>query len=495
MAGKILRAARSKITELYGADIENHVNGILHSGDITVAGSNIEQYSIQYFTPLSALSPNIPTLVVAGNHEGENAYFYQYLKLDDQSAFPNDPNLNEKIWQTKIGNALFIGLNTNISSYYTIQADWLDTRLTQADADPDIDFVYLFFHHFPYSELWNVQNTGDLYARNVIMPILKKHTKAQQIQNGHTHGYERGTVHSNSTDADIRTIIGGGSGGPLDPWNPTDIYDFADIHRTISNYVYQILEIDIANHSFKQSVYSLGTLSSPKNSDVIDSWYNVKNQAAPNKPLMLSIDISDSQIIKLNTSAFSGVDSLMSVQFQVIDSTLGVPVVVDSIFHWENVFNVNASGIPVDLNAGINMYQSKVEKSKLSISKEYSFRVRYRDHNLKWSSWSDITRFTILGTDLDKSSQKGYLLSQNYPNPFQNSTTIEYTITEGSEVMLRIYDANNRQVDEINEGFKNKGTYHFDYKAETLSGGIYFYKMISNNQCVTKKMIKVQYEK
>jgi len=58
-----------------------------------------------------------------------------------------------------------------------------------------------------------------------------------------------------------------------------------------------------------------------------------------------------------------------------------------------------------------------------------------------------------------------------------------------------IYDVNLRQVAEINEEFKNKGTYHFDCKAEKLSSGIYCYKMSTKNQCVTKKMIKVQYEK
>jgi len=166
MAGKVLRAARAKIVELYGSDIENHVNGIFHSGDIVVSGSTPGQYSKQFFAPLSALSSNIPTMVVAGNHEIESPYFYQYLKLEDQSAFPQTSPLNEKIWQLKTGNSLFIGLNTNIIAQYgETQANWFDSRLNEAENDTTIDFVFVFFHYPPFSELWIVGGTD--YRRNI----------------------------------------------------------------------------------------------------------------------------------------------------------------------------------------------------------------------------------------------------------------------------------------------------------------------------------------
>jgi len=152
MAGKVQRAARAKIIELFGSDIENHVNGIFHSGDIVMSGSTPSQYTKQYFKPLSALSSNIATIVVAGNHELESPYFYKYLKLDDQSAFPQNPALNEKIWQQQVGNSLFIGLNTNIITQYgEVQANWLDARLNEAETDASIDFVFVFFHHPPIS--------------------------------------------------------------------------------------------------------------------------------------------------------------------------------------------------------------------------------------------------------------------------------------------------------------------------------------------------------
>jgi len=490
MAGKVLRAAKGKIGELYGPDIENHVNGILHSGDVVVSGNTPKQYSLQYFQPLSALSGNIPTLVVAGNHEGESPYFYQYLKLDDQSAFPLVAALKEKIWQLKVGNSLFIGLNTNIIEQYgETQANWLDSRLNEAENDASIDFVFVFFHHPPISELWIVGGTD--YVKNRLLPVMEKYSKVQEIHYGHTHGFERGTVTSEVTNGDIRMICGGGSGGPLDPWVAGENQDYNDVHICISNYIYQILEIDIANHSYQNSVYSLGTLANPKNSELIDSWYRSKSQPGPGTPVTENVENTE-EYIQFATSVFSGTDSLMSVRFQVIDSSLSLPVVIDSTMNWTNIYGIDQNSKPIDINLNINLYQSRIRKVQLTDSKEYLFRVRYRDHNLKWSNWSESTRFKPVGMNDNPDLQQGNFLDQNYPNPFQNNTIITYRIPESGEVNFRFYDSNNKLVDEINEGFKNKGTYQLNYSAVKLGSDTYFYEMNANSLSVSKKMIRIK---
>jgi hypothetical protein len=486
MAGKILRATRTKIEELYGPGIENHINGIFHSGDIVVSGSTPSQYSKQYFMPLSVLSAHLPTMGVAGNHELESPYFYQYLKLDDQSAYPLDPALKEKIWQLKVGNSLFIGLNTNIIDQYgETQANWLDTRLSEAENDAGIDFVFVFFHHPPISELWIVGGTD--YVKNRLLPVMEKYTKVQLVHYGHTHGYERGTVISGKADGDFRMVCGGGSGGPLDPWAEGENKDYNDIHICISNYVFQILEIDIANHSCQNSVYSLGTLSNPKNSELIDKWHKVKNQPEPEKPRIENISQTD-MYVQFNTSVFAGIDSLMSVQFQVIDSSLSSSVIIDSLSHWTNIYGIDQNSNPVDLNLNINLYQSRISKTQLSDSKEYFSRVRYRDHNLKWSDWSDLTRFSTVGIKENPGLRQGYLLEQNYPNPFSNETTFSYFIPEKCEVIFRIFDNNQRLISEIYEGVKSEGTHILHYKSENLSSNTYIYEMTAGGVSVSHKM-------
>ncbi len=491
--GKVLRASRAKITELYGPDIENHLNGIFHSGDVVVSGNVPEQYTTQYFKPMAALSSNIPTMVVAGNHEGESPYFYQYLKLDDQSVFPTNAELNEKIWDLKIGNSLFIGLNTNITTQFgTIMANWLDTKLNEVENDATIDFVFIFLHHSPISELWGETNTweGSIYVTNVLYPILKKYTKVQQINTGHTHGFERGTILSNKPNGDFRTICGGGSGGALDTWGSYINNDYEDIHIALDHYCFQILEIDLADHSYKNTMYSLGNEKKPRNSEALDTWYKKTNQNGPETPVADNVVITDENV-QFNSSQFSGVDSLMSVRLQVFDSIDPSSIVIDTIIHWKNIYGVDNKYNPIDKNAGINLYQVKVKSSLFEANKTYLYNVRYRDHNLRWSNWSDKIFFKIVGTGIGSDYiEEGYL-KQNFPNPFQNTTRIEYHVPVKSEVTFRFLNAQNQLVALSNEGIKEQGTHSFLYNGENLDAGIYYYQLISQKTIITKEMVKI----
>jgi hypothetical protein len=94
-------------------------------------------------------------------------------------------------------------------------------------------------------------------------------------------------------------------------------------------------------------------------------------------------------------------------------------------------------------------------------------------------------------------------LYQNYPNPFNPSTTIKYTIPnvtlssssraesrdEGSRVQLKVYDVLGNEVATLVDEFKPAGNYEVSFKANGLSSGIYFYKLVSRNFVETKKMI------
>ena len=491
MAGKIIRAAKAKITSLYGSDIENHLNGIFHSGDIVVSGNSPHQYTKQYFMPMSSLSPHLPTMVVAGNHEGESPFFYRYLKMDELAAYPQLTSLNEKIWQLRIGNSLFLGLNTNIiNEFGTTQANWLDTKLKETELDASIDFVFLFMHHPPYSELWNVVNTFDAganYVRDKLIPIIRKYTKVQQLTYGHTHGFERGTVLSEKPDGDFRIVCGGGSGGPLDPWAPGANRDYNNIHKSYSHYCFQILEIDLAGHSWHNSMYSLGSTNNSENAVILDTWYKQKNQAAPDTPVIESATNSNENIV-VNTSKFSGSDSIMSVQFQITESS---NMVLDSMIHWTNIYGISGNNVPVDKNAGINLNRFSISQALISEGKTYTFSVRYRDHNLKWSAWSEPFLYQATGIKNSSWQNNDRFLGQNFPNPFHSKTTIKYELVEKSEIHFRIYDVNFSLVAEIAEGVKPKGNHVIVLNAGHFKSGVYFYEMIAKDFSVMKKMIRI----
>lgn len=488
---RVLRTARKKITELYGPDIENHVNGIIHSGDIVVNGSILEQYTSQFFKPLSTLSSNIPTIVVAGNHEGENNYFYQYLKLDDQSAFPENPFLNEKVWSMKTGNALFIGLNSNITANYGLQeVVWLDEKLSEAEQDAGIDFVFLFMHHFPYSELWNVSDESIIWVQQTILPVLGRYSKVREIHYGHTHGYERGTLQSTRADGDFSIICGGGGGGYLDLWNSPDNHDYRDIHTSYSDHFFQVLEIDMSEHSYQTTMYSIGDENRWKDGEPMDRVYRKTHQTAPSAPGIEKVTIGEDSI-RFHLSQYAGPDSLMSVRLQVLRTSDNQPV-MDTIIHWRNIYGVDGNNTPVDKNLHVNLYQIGIPSSTLTSDESYTASVRYRDHNLKWSSWSTEYPFLPTGIDDGKTSRTDYKLFQNYPNPFHGQTTIAYYIPERCRVVFRIYDIKNCLVSTIDEGMRDMGMYNIIVDDEVQGTGMYSYNLFTGKTVLTRKMVKIQ---
>ncbi len=494
VSGRIIRKARETAIKLYGADIENHITGIIHSGDIVMSGTSADQYSKLFFSPMKSLSGNLPTLVVAGNHEVESPFLYQYLKEEEISALPGTPGVVEKIIQVKTGNTLFIGLNTNVSDEYgNLMTAWLNNRLREVENDNTVDFVFLFFHHPPMSELWDYVNTSDVssaFVRNSILPVVKKYSKVQATYSGHTHGYERGAIQSTTPDGDFRIICGGGSGGYLDPWAPGENVDIDDITKTISNFEFQILEIDIADKSYQNTVYSLGTLTKPLDAVVIDSFYKKLNQSGPTKPEIEKVEPGNKKII-VHTSDFKGTDSIMSVQMQVFADEFYSTVVFDTVKHKENIYGVDKNGNPVDLNKDQNIYQTSIAEDLFTAGRNYYFRTRYRDNNLKWSEWSDL--YTGLVTAMnDQTDNRSDFLQQNFPNPFTNETTIRYNLKSGSEVHFRIYNTANTLVYEKNEGFRNAGEHNLVFSNKDLPEGLYFYEITTGTARLSKPMVIMQ---
>ena len=79
-------------------------------------------------------------------------------------------------------------------------------------------------------------------------------------------------------------------------------------------------------------------------------------------------------------------------------------------------------------------------------------------------------------------------LYQNYPNPFNPTTTIKFSLPKSDQVSLKIYDVLGKEIKNIFSGHLNAGDYSFDFDAENISSGIYFYVMKTNTFCDQKKM-------
>ncbi len=91
---------------------------------------------------------------------------------------------------------------------------------------------------------------------------------------------------------------------------------------------------------------------------------------------------------------------------------------------------------------------------------------------------------------------KNYSLYQNFPNPFNPTTTIRFDIPKEGKVSIVIYDVLGRKVTTLLNEFKKPGSYEIDWKATDLtngfSSGVYFYQLQTSDFIQSKKMILIK---
>jgi hypothetical protein len=82
-----------------------------------------------------------------------------------------------------------------------------------------------------------------------------------------------------------------------------------------------------------------------------------------------------------------------------------------------------------------------------------------------------------------------FSLSPNYPNPFNSSTTIRYTIPVSGPVTLDIYDILGRKVQTLLDISQPAGEYRAVWQADKVSSGMYFYRLQTGEKTVSRQMI------
>ncbi|GBD87452.1 hypothetical protein BMS3Abin03_01384 [bacterium BMS3Abin03] len=158
----------------------------------------------------------------------------------------------------------------------------------------------------------------------------------------------------------------------------------------------------------------------------------------------------------------------------------------DSVINsWRLNFNghqVNVPIYPSDLEV------SDIIKIRATITDESIFNnvVHYPD-----SGYAYIHVLDPVTSVLDENQPYEFSLSQNYPNPFNPSTTIEYTIGERKNVLLKIYNLLGIEVAALENEVQSPGNYKLNFNADdfNLPSGVYFYRISSGSFIECKKMI------
>jgi endonuclease/exonuclease/phosphatase family metal-dependent hydrolase len=101
----------------------------------------------------------------------------------------------------------------------------------------------------------------------------------------------------------------------------------------------------------------------------------------------------------------------------------------------------------------------------------------------------DISLDPSVGIINENPVPKKFAIVNNYPNPFNPTTTINITVEIQHATSLNVYDINGRLIDLVFQGELEIGTHEFQWEGTNYSSGVYFIKMKSGDYVQTRKMI------
>jgi hypothetical protein len=101
--------------------------------------------------------------------------------------------------------------------------------------------------------------------------------------------------------------------------------------------------------------------------------------------------------------------------------------------------------------------------------------------------------YGLNGTTIVNELDGNKIQASNYPNPFNQTTTIKYNVPENATLVnLIIFDANGNVLKTLVNETKSVGDYEIVFNGLDLSNGVYFYQVNIGNVVGTKKMIKME---
>ena len=215
---------------------------------------------------------------------------------------------------------------------------------------------------------------------------------------------------------------------------------------------------------------------------------------------------------KFATMAFVGEDNLQSVfslptdleeEVEVKLQETMVGVSGEFTFAWDGMADL-PSGLSLTLHdyetgESVNMrdidsYTFEVAESQAKESPVSAMSVQAN----MMAKTDEAPRFGIIAksntavSNEEDSQPERFTLKQNYPNPFNPTTSIQYSVENAGEVSLTVYNVMGQQVATLVSESKSAGTYQITWDASNNASGIYYYRLQSAGQVLTRQMTLIK---
>lgn len=181
---------------------------VLNTGDLVTRGDRAEDWRIFDAWTAGLANAQIPYLPLLGNHE-----YYGKNDVALAEYWARFPELERAKWYSLRAGPLFVlFLDSNLSELSDeergTQRLFAKKSVVSADADPEVAFIAVAFHHPPYS---NGPHPPAVDALNELLRPLSFAQKLKLVITGHVHSYER------FVQGGLTYLVSGGCGAPPYP--------------------------------------------------------------------------------------------------------------------------------------------------------------------------------------------------------------------------------------------------------------------------------------
>jgi hypothetical protein len=230
---------------------------IIHMGDVAYPDGTEQELTDKHFSVFGPILKRVPFYPAPGDHDLRVNWGEPYINAFTPPE--GRPSGSPLYYSFTHDNVRFIAIDSQSSEEHAArfgyvgdpssdQYQWLLTELSAAQADPDIDWTVVFFHHGPYSASAGFGGHGsDLAIRQFISPLMDGYG-VPIVFTGHDHDYQRTrTIRGNEVAPDnegtVYVVTGGGGG------RRTFRGTGADWFTAYSDQIYEYVRVEVDHYT------------------------------------------------------------------------------------------------------------------------------------------------------------------------------------------------------------------------------------------------------
>jgi hypothetical protein len=144
--------------------------------------------------------------------------------------------------------------------------------------------------------------------------------------------------------------------------------------------------------------------------------------------------------------------------------------------------------------AEADTFRSTLMATALSYAFSSDLRDEFRDLDFPVDDQVYLELYNSVTTSISDFSgyPSAFVLKQNYPNPFTETTTISWQLPKDSHVILKVYDFTGCEIETLMDCEQAKGEHQVTFYQKGLPSGVYFYQFQANSSVETKKMVLLE---